>query len=349
MMVDWLTVEMADPVGIPVNDGHVCRVRTDGSLEWSTACRKQLRGSWSSSMMFRSLGAAADGVSASGLDISGNPAKFLAGHNLFGSDCPTDLLTRLLQRVGPELWPNLTAPPVLDVAGASISRIDLTGTWKFPRPEDVLPFLTAMEERVWCPYRGRGVMDSGGSTLYFGRSAKGGRAKDWALKLYWKGPEITAHPLPEPAYQVAGLLEDVNCWVRVELTLRKPELKRLGMTKVGQWTAAAVRQTWETYVSKLDFGEATMCLDIVDLAATGLKARHIDALTAWKSGNDLRAGRSKETYYRLRRDLKALTGYDIAVVPPKSNVVPLRRIIMAEPVGRPSWADELTAALARVA
>jgi hypothetical protein len=213
----------------------------------------------------------------------------------------------------------------------------------------VKPFLTAMEERVWCPYRGRGVMDAGGSTLYFGRTDKGKRAKDWALKLYWKGPEIVAHPLPQPAYGVAGLLDDVNRWVRVELTLRTPELKRLGMTKVGHWTAAKVREIWEAYVAKLDVSDAGVRLDVADLASLGLKARHVDALAAWMAGNDLRAGRSRVTFHRLRKDLKALTGHDIANVPPKSNVVPLRRIIMASPVGRPAWADDLTAALARVA
>jgi II/X family phage/plasmid replication protein len=58
---------------------------------------------------------------------------------------------------------------------------------------------------------------------------------------------------------------------------------------------------------------------------------------------------SRETFYRLRRELKAATGYDIAVRCPKSNVVPLRRMVMASDAGRPEWADALTEALSRAA
>jgi II/X family phage/plasmid replication protein len=346
MMVDWLTVDLPDPVGLPVNDGHICRLRPDGTLDWNTACRKQIRGSWSSSMMFRALGINPESPSESTLQISGNPAKFLTGHNLFGSDCPTSLLTDLLERVGPDIWPD----SYLDgqhasVAEGLISRIDLTATWELPRAEDVKPFLNAMEQRVWCPYRGRGVMDTGGSTLYYGRTDKGKRAKDWALKLYWKGPEITAHPLPQPAYEVAGLLDDANKWVRVELTLRTPELKRLGMRRVGDWSPAEVRRIWESYVAKLDFGETTINLDTVDLATLGLKTRHMTALATWKAGNDLRQAMSKTAFYRLRNELMDVTGFDIATARPTSNVIPLRRVVTASPVGRPIWADQLTRVL----
>jgi hypothetical protein len=349
MMVDWLTVELPDPVGLPINDGHVCRVRSDGSLEWNTACRKQLRGSWDSSMMFRALGAAPDGQCASGLEISGNPAKFLTGHNLFGSDCPTNLLTRLLDRVGPTLWPDAHFDAdTIDLGEGLISRIDLTGSWLLDRASDVVPYLRAMEERVWVPHRGRGVMNDVG-TLYFGRTAKGKRAKAWQLKLYSKGLEIGVHPLPLPAYGVPHLLDEVNRTIRVELTLRTSELKRLGLTRIGDWTSERVAEVWRTYVSKLDFGEATMNLDTLDLAELGLKARHATALGAWKAGNDLRSCMPASTFRRLRSELKVLTGYDIATQRPKSNVVPLQRLVVATDAGRPEWADALTATLSQAA
>jgi II/X family phage/plasmid replication protein len=349
MMVDWLTVELPDPIGVAINDGHVCRVRPDGTLHWSTACKRQLEGSHSSSMLFRALGAADDGVCGSGLQISGNPTKFLQGHNLFGSDCPTDLLTRLIDRVGPELWPNVYHDAsLIDFAQGDISRIDLTASWMLERSSDVVPYLRAMEERVWCPYRGRGVMNDTG-TLYYGRVDKGKRAKEWQLKLYHKGAEITVHRLPEAAYSVPGLLDDANRTIRVELTLRSAELKRQGLSKIGDWTPEKVAQIWRSYVAKLDFGEATINLDTLDLAELGLKTRHATALGAWKAGNDLRCIMKPSTFRRLRSELKEATGYDIALRCPKSNVVPLRRLVMAEVAGRPAWADALTEALSKVA
>lgn len=364
-MIDWITVDLPDPVGIPVNAGEVMSVSQLGEVEWSTPKRLQVGGSWRSSMTFRALGCeSADdeeesralwelraangegGPKRSPLQVSGNPAKFLEGHNLFGSADLADLLGRTLAKARDAIWPDLFELPELDLGEGLISRIDLTASWVLDRAEDVLPVMRSMEETVWCPYRGRGVFDAGGSTLYYGRTDKGKRAKDWALKLYWKGAEVQAHPLPQPAYCVPGLLEDLNRTIRVELTLRTPELKRLGLRKVGAWTCETVREIWEAYVGKLDFGQTAVNLDVVDLGTLGLKARHIDALSSWKAGNDLRVGRTRDSFYRLCREIKEATGYDIRALNSKSNVVPLRRIVELKPAGRPRWADDLTAALA---
>jgi II/X family phage/plasmid replication protein len=99
----------------------------------------------------------------------------------------------------------------------------------------------------------------------------------------------------------------------------------------------------------LDFGDATVNLDTTDLAALGLSARYVAFLGAWKAGNDLRQCMSSSAFYRLRKQLRELTGYDIALRCPKSNVVPLRRLVMATPAARPQWADALTEALASAA
>ena len=186
-------------------------------------------------------------------------------------------------------------------------------------------------------------------TLYYGRTEKGKRAKDWQLKLYSKGRDIAVHRLPDPAYLVPGLVDDVNRTVRVELTLRSAELKRLGMLAIGDWTAEKAAEIWRRYVDKLDFGEsAMMTRDVVDLAGS-LTPRELDAVAAWRAGNDLRAGRSRATYYKLRKRLKDAAGIDIATSVPRSNVVPLRRIVTASPALRPHWADDLDATLSRVA
>jgi hypothetical protein len=206
-----------------------------------------------------------------------------------------------------------------------------------------------MEERVWCPYRGKGVMNDVGS-LYYGLVDKGKRAKDWQLKLYSKGLDIGVHKLPLPAYSVPGLLDEVNRTLRVELTLRTAELKRLGLIRVGDWTPERVAEVWRSYVAKLDLGEATLNLDTLDLAELGLKPRLVNALAAWKSGVDLRAIHPDRTFRRLRSELKAATGHDIALRCPKSNVVPLRRLVAAvEAPSRPIWADALTEILSRAA
>lgn len=356
-MVDWLTVELPDPVGLPVNAGEIVRISREGEVEWATPARLQVEGSWASSMVFRAIGspdqhrawldgspATLDGSQPT-LVVSGNPAKFLNGHNLFGTADVAALLDGVVTRARSAMWPDLFEQPRIDYGEGRISRIDLTCSWLLDRATDVLPYLQAMEQTIWCPYRSRGVFDAGGSTLYYGRTDKGKRAKDWALKLYWKGPEVIAHPLPQPAYEVPGLMDDLNRTIRVELTLRTAELKRLNLLHVKDWTPDKVAEIWELYMSKLNLTQTSVNLESVDLAELGLKGRHADAIASWKAGNDLRAGRSRASFYRLRKEIRDLTGHDIAGLCPKSNVVPLRRLVTVTPAQHPRWADQLTAAL----
>lgn len=373
MMVDFLTVEMPDPFGVDINGGEVIKVGADGVIDWSTLCKKTIKGSWDSSLVIRNVtdcdtldeyensspanmpGRVVDGLVETrtrkrGLELSGNPAKFVQGHNLFGSADPGEVLLKALRKFVSATWqgPLIAERFQPNIAAAKISRIDLTASWLLPREGDVLPFLRALEERVWCPYRGRGVQSDPG-TLYYGLADKGKRAKDWQLKIYAKGMEVGRRPLPSFAMEVPGLLDEVNRTVRVELTLRTRELKRLGLRCVGDWTPEKVGEVWRSYVDRLDFGESAMTLDSTDLAELGIKPRLLDAISSWKAGNDMRAGRSKASFYRLRAEVREATGYDIASPVPKSNVVPLRRVIEAKPALYPVWADQLTAALERVA
>ena len=66
------------------------------------------------------------------------------------------------------------------------------------------------------------------------------------------------------------------------------------------------------------------------------------AYDAWKAGRDLRATLSRPTFYRYRSELLK-HGIDIAVKqerqgPDLSNVVPLRTVLHAYPIGVPDWA-----------
>ena len=63
----------------------------------------------------------------------------------------------------------------------------------------------------------------------------------------------------------------------------------------------------------------------------------------WLYGEDLRQDMSRPTFYRVRKQLKAYD-IDIALVrdidKAADNVIPLIRVLEAEPVGIPDWAIE---------
>ena len=83
-MIDWLSFELRGVLHRPIDDGSLVAFDDDGAIEWQTTRRKSMPGSASSAVLVRSSGS--DGEYASALHFSGNPSKFLQGHNLYGSD-----------------------------------------------------------------------------------------------------------------------------------------------------------------------------------------------------------------------------------------------------------------------
>ena len=79
--------------------------------------------------------------------------------------------------------------------------------------------------------------------------------------------------------------------------------------------------------------------DIVKSLPSGMAMAYL----SWWHGSDLKQILSKNTFYRYRRKLKE---YDIDigimrdVEEETSNVIPLMRVLEAQPVGIPDWAYE---------
>jgi II/X family phage/plasmid replication protein len=63
----------------------VVKLDPDGQIEWQTSCRVQVEGTHEQGISVRSVGGDGQGM-ATHLSLSGNPSKFLQGHNIFGSD-----------------------------------------------------------------------------------------------------------------------------------------------------------------------------------------------------------------------------------------------------------------------
>ena len=82
-MIDWLSGKIMfkhTSKDIPV--GRVASISPDGELEWQTIKRKEIQGSYDNKFTIRSCisSETSKGVFTT-LDFSGNPVKFLQGHN----------------------------------------------------------------------------------------------------------------------------------------------------------------------------------------------------------------------------------------------------------------------------
>lgn len=331
MMIDWVSCRIPAELPFPVTGGMIIDHDENGEIRMAIPKRLQVEGSFSSKMMFRA-------VNCDEIELSGNPAKFLQGHNLYGTDNLRKLVAAVLQEILPPIFGFV--PPV-SLRKAVLTRVDVTDGVLLDREGDVMAYLRSIEESSRLAYKGRGVLD--GSTLIFGRSNKGARAKDWQLVMYAKGKEVAKRPLPPVMMADSEVIDWVNRLLRIEVRLRGRELDRLGLKLLGAWEEETASSVWHEKFGKLEVFEVRQ-VETAELEH--LKPRIRNAYMAWRHGEDLSKGSPRATFYRLRREMQDALGIDIAMPLPKTNVVPLIRVIEAKPAHRPPWADRVDRMLA---
>lgn len=334
-MIDWLTVRIRVQLPAPIAGGWTIKIAADGTEEYCAPHRLPVSGSFESSLVIRA-------VNVEELELSGNVSKFVQGHNLYGSEDPTECLWAALQRLEPHLGASLaqiglTSPDEL-ARRTTISRIDCTYMWQFDVPGDALAFLRAASQTGKIPRRGGGVMK--GHTVVFGH-AEGKRFTRWQIVLYSKGQEVTAHRLPDLMMADGEVLEWTNRCVRVEVRFGRNELREMGLRALDAWKTGKCPEMWRAYVANLSFNEGAFD-EGADLAKLPDHLRGTYA--QWKLGHDLRKSMSKAKFYRHRRLIEGFTRVDIAIPPPTAptaSVVPIKRLLEGRIVGRPSWADRV--------
>ena len=356
-MIDWLSFVAPLSWDRPINEGAVLRVDRDGVIVFEVPQRRRLpsyvrdgviadslapsgimgprihraaeRGSFVGSMTVRS-------IEAGFVEVSGNPSKWFQGHNLFGScDLPglvLAIMERLTVAVGVE--PSVEDRAAWTRGDVLLSRVDCTAMYELATVEEVMQWIEAASETSQVKWRGRGHFQPG--TLYFGKVAVGKRASNWQLKFYAKGREIQlpGHQINPHLPYASQLFEWAQNKLRIELTLRTGELKRLGLVKSGAWSPDRVSETLLRYLAKVEMGEQQM---MTIEREEQLKPAQMNVLAAWKAGANPKSYMSKATFYRYRDVLLDKTGVDIGLPPQTSNVVPLIRVLQAKPASMPDW------------
>jgi II/X family phage/plasmid replication protein len=319
-----------------VEAGHVASFTADGEIEWHAPKRLHLEGSHSSTITVRRF------PYDNTLEISGNPAKFLQGHNLFGSDSLPDLCRSLVHAVAARLGYALSASEgsSIDRGEITLTRVDLTESWDFGTLPRALNAVRALGHHSHLSHRGRGSLVGEGTCIW----GKGSRR--WNGKAYAKGQELKAHRLPSEILFRDELQEYAQGLVRFEFTLRSMELKRRGLHLVQNWATLGVTPELlhTDLMGQLNISEASM-IDSEQLEQLPPRLQAVYQL--WKDGHDIRAIYPVRTFYRHRAALLAF-GIDLALVQPRrqDNVVPLRVVLVGKPAGIPHWAvgTELLAA-----
>ena len=325
-MIDWITAIIPCHHDEKVYGGTVASITSDGEIEWQVEKKQQIRGSYESNLSVKSL-------DPKTILIDGNPAKWLQGHNIFG----TENLIGLVDAVMHKLTPLLKLSPSeydLDCWRDGIyqlKRVDCTAMWELPRRVDVRSWLRAAEMQSKSRH-GRPVTTGG--TLYFGKNSR-----RWSIKFYSKGDEIAAkgHKLPFDIDQRDNLINWADNMLRGELTLRSIQLKEKNLSGAAQWNEYKPLELLIQYIQGLNMSEQ---FSITPVNLEVLPARLIAVYTLWKDGVDLRAIYPKASFYRYRSEFLK-QGIDIAIRQPSKpdNVIPLVRVLRPEAIVQvPDWA-----------
>jgi Phage replication protein CRI len=298
-VIDWFAGYVGyDGSGLRL--GLVVGVGPDGVVRWQRETWETAKGSFESGIQIsregrtRQMAAETDYLcSPMVLRLGGNPAKFLQGHNVYGPSV-SDLgpvIQAVVRGLPPTMRPRNADDPQLPAVQRG--RVDVTVMVDLGAHEHVHEWLrtaaTATRSR-----HGRAVVS--GSTVYWGKSST-----RWSLKAYCKFCELAEHrPLGD-----YGLLRNwCETMLRIELTLRRPELKNRGTL-----SEAVV---WEFYKRLVIGVGETEQLD-ARLAESGLSWQLQDTLELWLEGKDVRRRMPRTTLWRYRRLVMDRFGVDISL------------------------------------
>jgi II/X family phage/plasmid replication protein len=303
-------------------------VTPEGEIEWEFVKPQSLVGSHESSIQVQTR---APDV----LWVSGNPAKWLQGHNVFGSDDLRGLVDATMRRLCDVLG---LVPAISDYLAWSkgeydLHRVDATAMWELPRREDVRAWVRALEMQARSRH-GRAI--SRGGTVYFGK-----HSRRWALKFYAKGDELAdrskGHKLPLDLPHRVEVIGFADNKLRGELTLRRQELVKLKLDRASAWDAENTLRVLYAHIEKIQMADQfSLTPEMLD----GLPPRLRLVYEAWKNGKDMRQLLPLRTYYRYRKELLK-RGIDISVRQPaqSDDVIPLVRALRPQAIAQvPDWA-----------
>lgn len=335
-MIDWFTLL------IPfrhkrINNGHVVSIDSDGVERWNVAVPRSFEGSFESFIQVKSNDLSPCLEYGTTLYISGNPSKFLQGHNVVGSDDLNLLTERVMEALAPQCGFTVDAITRQRIRNGLyfVKRLDINYYFELPSLSDVRAFIDASATKTRTRH-GRSTVKKG--TFYLGQ-----HSKRWSIKGYSKYDEIMSgergHRLP-PRLLNTPLLAYAENKLRLELVLRAPELKKLSDDEnpsARQILDLGIQPLFNKYLSRLDM---TANVSLRDEVMASLPSKLQGTYALWRQGYDVRSCVSRATFARHKKELMPYQ-IDISLPfhdadKPASNVVPLLRVLEAKPCSVPS-------------
>ena len=325
---DWL--KMADKsftYQAPRWRSRILRIN-EGKTEWEKRAWMDFKDTSSSSSIrgrFLETGEKeSDGRQNGILHLDGNLGRFGKKSNLFGKP------VRDSSKLALELLGSATDTYYHEAEKVSLRRVDLTANFIFGSATDASAYLD------WCK---QVRLQKTSATPY--ESGCQWKTENWSAKVYDKIVDLQRHKLGDLADE---LKKREGYVMRLEMTLRTDELKRLDVDTLDKWTPEMEKILFTEKFSPI---LVTQNLPSADDLIDSLPVRLATAVQAWRNGMDYRAAvRDKKihraTFYRLKADLLPF-GIDIST---RCNVRTLAirpRLIEMKPLHEPDWWKEAAA------
>ena len=317
-MIDWISASI--PLRhMPIKAGHFLLFDEDGQILSDKPISKVFKGSFESKISLRSQGAIDEQGYCDCIFINGNPAKFLQGHNVFGSDDLLGLLRGLFTELMKVSDLGIDALQIMcSVNAATISRIDFTKSIMF---ENRLQARSYIKELSMIAHTRNGRPNQKGWTLAFQATSK-----RWSVIVYTKGDELATHKPNEKFQHTEYIEKQADNLVRVELRLRTLELMRQNCRKAQQLTPSKLHQMYADFIGRI---QMTTTVNVTSEEISKLTRAHQATYLLWKNGVNVQAEMTERTYFRHLSAIKKI-GVDITYPYQESslsNVVPLKMTI----------------------
>ena len=228
-MIDWVTAKM--PCRNTLETGGIIKYNKDGGIEWLSQSWLPVQGSHDSNIVIKPM-------TDNTIQISGNPTKWLQGHNLFGTNDLKWLMYRfycdLHERLCDDgLNPTMQQYEQVEQGNYTVSRVDVNETWHLANQSEVMAWIRSAGEKMSLKRRGRGVFS--GDTLYWGKQKKD---NFWYLKCYSKGDEINGKKSNFPKeLRTPSMLQYADKALRLEMTIARKALNEWQINTPCNWTA----------------------------------------------------------------------------------------------------------------
>lgn len=303
-MIDWYT-GMVGYTGEALRLNRVYELTPDGEIRWSVERKIEARGSYDASIqlgrsvptdeMLRAAKAYDLECSPICLYLSGNPSKFLQGHNVFGPS--VSALAPVMQATVRGLPGDLRPADADSEKWPAVhrARVDVTTSIDLGDHHLVHEWLRTAATSTRSRH-GRALVS--GDTVYWGQ-----HSRRWTMKAYCKFCELGVHH-PGDMKLTEDLKEYCEGQLRLELTLRTPELKPRGTLQESI--------IWE-FMDRIEVGVMKADSKTTEVKKDLLSRTVQYTLSRWMNGEDVRHSLPRRTFYDHRRAILDKLGLDISL------------------------------------